>query len=45
MKIEWFKDKKVLDIGCSDGVIDLLICSLLEPKLVIGIDIDHRKIS
>lgn len=44
LKLEWFKDKKVLDIGCSNGIVDLLIAAKFEPKLIIGIDIDHRMI-
>jgi tRNA1(Val) A37 N6-methylase TrmN6 len=45
MKAEWFKDKKVLDIGCNSGIVDLIIASRFMPKLVIGIDIDHRLIA
>jgi tRNA1(Val) A37 N6-methylase TrmN6 len=35
---------KILDIGCNSGIIDLLIAVRYQPKLIIGIDIDHRMI-
>ena len=44
LKAEWFTGKSVLDIGCSNGTVDLLIAARFEPKLIIGIDIDHRMI-
>lgn len=42
MKPEWFKDKRVLDIGSFDGVLDIVISSKFAPKLLVGIDIDHH---
>ncbi|CDW72845.1 7sk snrna methylphosphate capping enzyme [Stylonychia lemnae] len=42
-KDEWLRDKKVLDIGCGDGLVDILVAVNYEPKLIIGIDIDHRQ--
>ena len=44
MQPEWFADKRVLDIGCHNGIADLIICARYNPKLVIGIDMDHRLI-
>lgn len=40
----WLKDKKVLDIGCNQGIVDLLIAVRHQPKLIIGVDIDHRMV-
>ena len=45
MKLEWFRDKKVLDIGCNNGTVDLLIAAKCMPKLIIGVDIDPKLIS
>lgn len=44
LKLEWFKDKKVLDIGCNDGIIDLMLTTKFEPRMLIGIDVDHRMV-
>lgn len=35
-------DKKILDIGCNTGVIDILLAVRYQPKLIIGVDIDHH---
>jgi tRNA1(Val) A37 N6-methylase TrmN6 len=32
---------KVLDIGCGTGIVDILLAVRFEPKLIIGVDIDH----
>lgn len=42
---EYFKDKKVLDIGCNSGYISLNIAKKLNTKLVMGIDIDPELIN
>jgi 7SK snRNA methylphosphate capping enzyme len=39
---EWFKGKKVLDIGSHDGTLDLLLAARFTPRLLIGVEIDHR---
>ena len=39
-KEEWFKDKKVIDIGCNAGHVAIDIASKFGPSSVIGIDID-----
>ena len=44
MQSAWLKDKKVLDIGCNQGIVDLLIAVRHQPKLIIGVDIDHRMV-
>eukprot|EP00347_Sterkiella_histriomuscorum_P010144 403377432 len=41
---EWLRNKTILDVGCGTGVVDLLVAVKFQPKLVIGIDIDHRQI-
>ncbi len=39
---EWLHDKKVFDIGCGSGVMDLLLAVQYQPKLIIAIDIDNN---
>jgi ribosomal protein L11 methylase PrmA len=39
---KWFSAKTVLDIGCGDGSLALLIAAKFTPKQIIGVDIDHR---
>lgn len=39
-----FEDKRVLDIGCHTGALSLQIAAQLGPKIVVGVDIDHRLI-
>lgn len=38
----WLRDKRILDIGCNTGVIDILLAMRYQPKLIIGVDIDHH---
>ncbi len=35
-----FEGKRVLDIGCNDGTIPLLIALRFDPAMIIGCDID-----
>lgn len=42
--INWFKNKRVLDIGCNIGTLTLLIAQAFEPSYIEGIDIDYRLI-
>ena len=44
MKSEWFKDKKVLDIGCNSGLVTLKIFTKFSPVLTIGTDLDEKLI-
>lgn len=40
-----FANKTVLDIGCNDGTVTLLIAMKFFPKLIRGIDIDYTLIN
>ena len=42
---EWFKDKKILDVGCNDGTFTLALTLNFSPDLIIGVDIDNKLIS
>ena len=44
LKMEWLNDKRILDVGCGEGIADILIAVKFQPKLIIGIDIDHRMV-
>ncbi|XP_051947366.1 7SK snRNA methylphosphate capping enzyme-like [Xyrauchen texanus] len=37
---EWFRGKKVLDVGCSTGHITLTIARYWSPNHILGVDID-----
>lgn len=39
---EWFRGKRVLDIGSHDGLLDLLLVARFAPKLLIGVEADPR---
>jgi ribosomal protein L11 methylase PrmA len=39
---EWFKDRRVLDIGCNAGHLTLEIARTLRPSWILGIDIDEH---
>ena len=42
---EFFLNKSVLDIGCNDGSLTILLAIKFFPKKIIGIDIDYRLIN
>lgn len=44
MKEEWFRGKRVLDIGCNRGHITYAIAKLFSPQFILGIDIDLKMI-
>jgi 7SK snRNA methylphosphate capping enzyme len=44
LKPEWLINKKILDVGCNNGTMDLIIAVKYHPKMIIGIDIDHKMI-
>ncbi|XP_026852879.2 7SK snRNA methylphosphate capping enzyme [Electrophorus electricus] len=41
-KSEWFRGKKVLDIGCNTGHMTLAIAKNWSPAHILGLDIDGR---
>jgi 7SK snRNA methylphosphate capping enzyme len=40
----WFYEQRVLDIGCNDGTLTIMIAKDYNPMSVIGIDVDQRLI-
>ena len=42
MEPEWFRGKRVLDIGSHEGAFDLALAARFGPKLLIGVEIDHK---
>lgn len=40
----WFYEQRVLDIGCNDGSLTIMIAKDYNPMSVIGIDVDPRLI-
>ena len=45
LRPEWFYNRQVLDIGCNDGTITLMIAATLNPSLILGLDIDYKLIN
>ncbi|XP_040575230.1 uncharacterized protein [Lepeophtheirus salmonis] len=45
LKPEWYRGKKVLDIGCNVGKLTDIIAKLFRPRSIIGIDIDKDLIN
>lgn len=43
--VEYFKDKKVLDIGCNTGFITMNVAKKFQTKMIMGIDIDSELIN
>ncbi|KAI1730527.1 bicoid-interacting protein 3 (Bin3) domain-containing protein [Ditylenchus destructor] len=42
---DWFKDRKVLDVGCNAGVMAISIAVLFSPRKIVGIDLDYHLIA
>ena len=40
-----FASKRVLDIGCNDGTVTLQIGAVLEPREVVGVDLDYKLVN
>lgn len=41
---EYFREKKILDIGCNSGFITINLAKKLQPASILGIDIDESLI-
>ncbi|XP_050960990.1 7SK snRNA methylphosphate capping enzyme [Labeo rohita] len=39
-KPEWFRGKKVLDVGCNTGHVTLAIAKYWSPERILGVDVD-----
>lgn len=44
LKQEWFDGKDVLDIGCNVGHVTLAIARFMNPRKIVGVDIDGNLI-
>lgn len=42
---EWIENQKILDVGCNAGRVTIEIAQTMNPRRVIGVDIDRRLIS
>ncbi|KAI9345996.1 Bicoid-interacting protein 3-domain-containing protein [Zopfochytrium polystomum] len=40
----WFRDKRVLDVGCNAGVVAVALAALCAPRFVLGLDIDPEMV-
>lgn len=45
MQKQWFEGKNVLDIGCNDGSLTVLLAVNHNPKQITGVDIDYKLIN
>ncbi|OMJ95071.1 hypothetical protein SteCoe_1610 [Stentor coeruleus] len=45
MQKPWFEGKNVLDIGCNDGSLTILLSVNHNPKQITGVDIDYKLIN
>lgn len=43
MESEWFRGKRILDIGSHEGMFDLALAARFGPKSIVGVDIDHKQ--
>lgn len=41
----WFRDKKVLDIGCGTGHMTLAIARRYDPTHILGVELDERLVN
>ncbi|XP_062271228.1 7SK snRNA methylphosphate capping enzyme-like [Scomber scombrus] len=42
LEADWFRDKKVLDVGCGAGHMTLAIARRFNPAHILGVELDHR---
>ncbi len=40
-----FTSKRVLDIGCNDGTVTLQVGAVLQPREVVGVDLDYKLVN
>ncbi|KAJ3584950.1 hypothetical protein NHX12_013673 [Muraenolepis orangiensis] len=45
LKADWFRERRVLDIGCGSGHVTLAIARRFGPAHILGLDRDHRLIA
>uniref|UniRef100_A0A3Q3WQ05 RNA methyltransferase n=1 Tax=Mola mola TaxID=94237 RepID=A0A3Q3WQ05_MOLML len=42
LEANWFRDKKVLDVGCGTGHMTLAIARKFDPAHILGVELDER---
>lgn len=42
LEADWFRDKKVLDVGCGTGHVTLAIARQFNPSHILGVELDDR---
>ncbi|XP_044039892.1 7SK snRNA methylphosphate capping enzyme [Siniperca chuatsi] len=42
LEADWFRDKKVLDVGCGAGHMTLAVARRFDPAHVLGVELDER---
>nr|XP_046236716.1 7SK snRNA methylphosphate capping enzyme-like isoform X2 [Scatophagus argus] len=42
LEADWFRDKKVLDVGCGTGHMTLIIARRFDPTHILGVELDER---
>ncbi|XP_067435729.1 7SK snRNA methylphosphate capping enzyme [Thunnus thynnus] len=42
LEADWFRDKKVLDVGCGTGHLTLAVARRFNPAHILGVELDER---
>lgn len=42
LEADWFRDKKVLDVGCGTGHITLAVARRFDPAHILGVELDEQ---
>ncbi|KAI3375947.1 hypothetical protein L3Q82_016368, partial [Scortum barcoo] len=42
LEADWFRDKKVLDVGCGAGHMTLAVAQRFDPAHILGVELDKR---
>ncbi|XP_040035849.2 7SK snRNA methylphosphate capping enzyme isoform X1 [Gasterosteus aculeatus] len=42
LQADWFRDKKVLDVGCGAGHLTLAVARRFDPAHILGLDLDRQ---